>query len=71
MKTRIRQEGYGEARRLSFVIETPEDYALATHRVAALADCPKDHAAAQELNALLKAVQAWDVLREASIRAQA
>jgi hypothetical protein len=71
MKTRIRQENDGQARKLSFVIDTLEDYTLATHRVAALSDCSKDRAAAQELNALLKAVQAWDAEHDAATRSTA
>lgn len=59
MKTEIRQNE-DKARKLTFVIESAEDYVLATRRVAALRSYSKDHAAAQELIALLKAVEAWE-----------
>jgi hypothetical protein len=60
MKTRIRQNSDDQTRKLTFVIESSDDYTLATRRVTALSDCSRDHAAAQELNALLKAVRAWE-----------
>ncbi|SEG61048.1 hypothetical protein [Bosea lathyri] len=60
MKTKIRQDRDEPARKLSFVIETPEDYALAVRRVKSLTKGTKDHAAQQELNALVKAIQAWE-----------
>jgi len=66
MRTGIRQGNDGPDRKLTFKIETLEDYALANRRVDALTKGSKDHGAQQELNALRKAIEAWDNQAERS-----
>jgi len=62
----INQDRDQPARKLSFVIETSEDYALAVRQLKSLTKSTKDHAAQQELNALVKAIQAWDAALDAA-----
>lgn len=61
MKTKL-EHGQGDPRETTptFTIETIEDYQLAKKRIAALAKGTYNGDADRELDALKKAVTAWD-----------